>query len=324
MTPPDPPQPPDGPSCGSDCSSGAPGEETRAELVSFRLGRPGRPLGPIQETCDTAHRAWLEPVREAYLQSPLTMSVLSARLHMAKSKISELMSGRLYPRWELLGELAAELGVPARPLYRLWLQAAPEFRRRSRSPQEPPTAPVAVRPAPPMDHTAFRALTENGYDFYASVFLPEAHRETAVRDTYDQLWLSWTKALASSDTRRHAWSVLRATVMSRTPLIDGRPQFTHAAFDTVALRSLSRPEDVEAAVEQLTETQTLFRAMSRLPGHQLDVVVLRSLGGMAEEEVSSLLGVPLATVRSDERHATRFLDSTLCNCPPTDPEGTPS
>ena len=327
MTPPDPPETPDSPSGEpsdpSDPSHDKTCDETGDDLPFSRPGRPGRPLGPIVEGCDTAHCAWLEPVREAYLQSSLTMSVLSQRLIMAKSKISELMSGRLYPRWDLLGALAAELGIPAGPLYRLWCQAAPEIRRKSRSWHDHSTAPVAVRPGPPMDHTAFRALTETGYDFYAGVFLSAPQRESAVRDTYDRLWLSWTKALASADIRRHAWDVLRETVMARTPLIDGRPQFTHAAFDTVALRKLTGPENVEAAVEQLTETEALFRAMSRLPGHQLDVVVLRSLGGMAEEVVSDLLGVPLATVRSDERHATRFLDSILC-CPPPDPEGTPS
>ncbi|MBC7271435.1 MAG: sigma-70 family RNA polymerase sigma factor, partial [Streptomyces sp.] len=42
--------------------------------------------------------------------------------------------------------------------------------------------------------------------------------------------------------------------------------------------------------------------MSRLPAPQLDVIVLRFLGGMTEDEVSDLLGVPLAAVRSDERH----------------------
>lgn len=319
MTPPDPPQAPGGP---PDDLSIRPSRASRDGLSPSRPGRAGRPLGPIVESCDAAHRAWLEPLREAYLESELTMSVLSRHLLMAKSKISELMSGRLYPRWELLGALAAELGVPAGPLYRLWRQAAPELRRKSRVwHDERSSEAIAVRPAPPMDHTAFRALTETGYDFYASVFLPDPQREAAVRDTYDQLWLSWPKALASADTRRHAWTMLRATVMSRTPLIDGRPQFTHTAFDTVALRRLSGPENVEAAVEQLTETEALFRAMSRLPGHQLDVIVLRSLGGMTEEEVSDLLGVPLATVRSDERHAIRFLDSILCS-PPTDPEGT--
>ncbi|MFJ3673819.1 sigma-70 family RNA polymerase sigma factor [Streptomyces sp. NPDC090106] len=274
--------------------------------------------------CDTAHCAWLEPVREAYQRSPLTMKTLSPRLHIATSKISELLSGRLYPRWELLQALAAELSLPAGPLYRLWRQAAPDIRRKSRSWQEQPPVAVAVRPAPPMDHTAFRALTEAGYDFYASVFLPDPQRDAAVRDTYDQLWLSWNKALASADTRRHAWEVLRTSVMSRTPHIDGRPQFTHAAFDTVALRDLSGPEQIEAATAQLTETEALFRAMSRLPGHQLDVVVLRSLGGIAMKQVSDLLGLPLATVRSDERHATRFLDSILCSDSPPDPEGNPS
>lgn len=296
---------------------GGPGEPFPARPV-----RPGRPLGPIVTCCIAAHRAWLEPLREAYLESGLTMTVLSGRVHMARSKISELMSGRKYPRWELLEPIAAELKVPAGPLYRLWRQAAPKIRRKSKAWSTETAAAVAVQYSPPMNHTGFRELTESGYDFYAGVFLTDRQRADAVEETYDQLWLSWTKALASADIRRHGWGVLRGSVMSRVPHIDSCPQFLHTAFDTVALRGLSRPEHVEAAFEQLTETQDLFRAMSQLPAPQLDVVVLRSLGGMTEEAVSALLGVPLAAVRSDERYATRYLASVLC--PPPDPEGIPT
>ncbi|MFE0489190.1 sigma factor-like helix-turn-helix DNA-binding protein [Streptomyces griseoaurantiacus] len=283
-------------------------------------GRLGRPLGPIVAGCPAEHRAWLELVREAYLESGLTMTVLSGRVHMARSKISELMSGRRYPHWELLLTIAAELRLPAGPLYRLWRQAAPEIRRKSRAWSAETAATVAVQYSPPLHHNGFRDLTESGYRFYAGVFLTDPARTAAVDETYDQLWLAWAKALSSPDIRRHGWGVLRTSVMSRAPHIDNCPHFLHTAFDTLALHNLSGLEHAQAASEQLAETQDLFRAMSRLPAPQLDVIVLRFLGGMTEEEVSDLLGVPLAAVRSDERHATRFLENVLC--PPPDTEGT--
>ncbi|MFJ7146797.1 hypothetical protein ACIQVT_01070 [Streptomyces sp. NPDC100445] len=102
--------------------------------------------------------------------------------------------------------------------------------------------------------------------------------------------------------------MLRTAVMTRTPHIDGRPEFSAAAFDTVALRSLT---DEDEAAERIAEPIALFKAMGRLPHNQLDVMVLRARRGMAAEDVSQLLGLPLATVLSDERHATRFLDDSL-------------
>ncbi|MER5437119.1 sigma-70 family RNA polymerase sigma factor [Streptomyces sp. NPDC002790] len=117
--------------------------------------------------------------------------------------------------------------------------------------------------------------------------------------------------------------MLRTTVMRRTPHFDGRPRFEHSAFDTLALRELNGPDHARQAVDQLGETQDLFRAMSRLPDSQLDVMVLRALGGLSEEAVSSLLGVPLAGVRSDERYAIQVLASILC-CPPHPSEGNPT
>ncbi|WP_151485198.1 sigma-70 RNA polymerase sigma factor region 4 domain-containing protein [Streptomyces albicerus] len=56
----------------------------------------------------------------------------------------------------------------------------------------------------------------------------------------------------------------------------------------------------------------MFKATSRLPDHQLDVTVLRRLYGLPSEDVSALLSVPLATVRSSKRHAVRFLESIIC------------
>ncbi|WP_371571264.1 sigma factor-like helix-turn-helix DNA-binding protein [Streptomyces canus] len=299
-TPPEPPSPPD--------RSGA--------------ARRGRKLGPIAATVGSAHRSWLEPVRCAYLASGLTLSELSTRVTFAKSKISELLRGvGLYPRWEIVLLLAVELDMPSWPLYRLWRQAAFEAHKSSewveRCTQGTTLTTTDDTPAP-LDHQAFREMVEGDYLLYAQVFLDDDQRDTAVSDTFDILWLSWNDALASHDTRRFAWNVLRATVMTRTPHLDGRPELSRAAFDTVALQSLTNPAD---CMNQLTESLELFTAVSRLPAHQLDVMVLRRLCGFSPERVSALLGASLAAVRSNERHATRFLESVIC--PPPSEGNTP-
>ncbi|WP_228901887.1 RNA polymerase sigma factor [Streptomyces sp. DH1] len=144
------------------------------------------------------------------------------------------------------------------------------------------------------------------------VFLDDDQRENAVCDTFNHLWLSWNEALASHDTRRCAWNVLRGTVMARAPHRDGRPELGAAAFDTVALQTLTDPAD---HAHQLTETLELFAAISRLPDRQLDIIVLRRLCGFTHESVSALLGTSLATVRSDERHAARLLESVIPRTP---------
>ncbi|MEU3521740.1 sigma-70 family RNA polymerase sigma factor [Streptomyces sp. NPDC006654] len=285
--------------------------------------RPGRKLGPIVESVGSAHRAWLEPVRSAYLTSGLTLSELSGRVRISKSKISELLRGTgLYPRWEIILGLSAELDMPQWPLYRLWRHAAFEAHKTSEwidRCSERTTTATTSHTVPPLDHRAFRELVEGDYVLYAQVFLDDEQRDSAVSDTFDILWLRWNDALASHDTRRFAWDVLRATVMSRTPHIDGRPEFGVAAFDTVALRVLT--DDTER-MHQMAESLELFKAMSRLPDNQLDVMVLRWLCGFAPDSASALLGVPLATVGSDERHAVHFLESVIC--PPPETERTPA
>lgn len=273
--------------------------------------RPGRKLGPIADNVGSAHRAWLDPMRTAYQASGLTLNELSGRVRFAKSKISELLRGvGLYPRWEIVLRLALELGMPNWPLYRLWSQAALETHKSSDwiNGCTDRITLTATHTNPPLEHRAFRELVENDYTLYAQVFLDDDQRDNAIDATFNQLWLSWNEALASHDTRRYAWNVLRTTVMARTPHRDGRPELGAAAFDTVALQNLTDPADYAS---ELTETLELFTAISRLPDRQLDVIVLGRLCGFTHEATSALLGTSLAIIRSDERHATRFLDSVI-------------
>ncbi|MFJ8932070.1 MULTISPECIES: sigma-70 family RNA polymerase sigma factor [unclassified Streptomyces] len=282
------------------------------------LSRPGRKLGPINDNVGSTHRAWLDPMREAYLGSGLTLNELSGNIRIAKSKLSELLRGLgLYPRWEIVLSLSMELRLPDWPLYRLWRLAAVEEAHKTcqwieRSSEK---AALSTASTPPLDHVAFRQLVEEYYSRYAQCFLSDDQRDVAVDHCFDILWLRWNDALSSPDTRRFAWTVMRATVMARTPHIDGRPNLADAAFDTVALHSSSTPAD---HMYQLTESLHLFKAISRLPDNQLDVTVLRHLCGMNDRAVSALLGVSLASVRSDERHALRFLENLICPPPTTE------
>jgi transcriptional regulator with XRE-family HTH domain len=257
-------------------------------------------------------------MRETYLTSGLTLSELSIRVRLAKSKISELLRGTgLYPRWEIIYALALELNLPYWPLHRLWRQAAFEAHKtRDWIERSSEKAAVTTHAAPPLDHRAFRETVEDDYRLYAQAFLDDDPRDIAVSDTFDILWLRWNDALSSPDARRFAWNVLRATVMAKTLHLDGRPEFAGAAFDTVALQSLTAEAD---RIDQMAESLQLFKAMSRLPDRQLDVMVLRRLYGITPHNVAALLGVPLAAVRSDERHAVHYLESVIC--PPTETEG---
>ncbi|MFE6127023.1 sigma-70 family RNA polymerase sigma factor [Streptomyces sp. NPDC056437] len=279
--------------------------------------RPGRKLGPIADGVGSVHRAWLEPLRHTYLTSGLTLSDLSIRVPLAKSKISELLRGcGLYPRWEIMHSLSIQLQLPSWPLHRLWRQAAFEAQKSSEWVERSgDKAAVTTSLVPPLDHRAFRETVESDYSLYAQVFLDDDQRDTAVSNAFDILWLRWNEALASPDIRRFAWEALRATVMARTPHIDGRPEFGAAAFDTVALQHLTTETE---RMDQMAESLHLFKAMSWLPDRQLDVMVMRRLYGTSPEAVSDLLGLSLATVRSDERHANHFLQSVICPTPETE------
>ncbi|MFQ6144620.1 sigma-70 family RNA polymerase sigma factor [Streptomyces seoulensis] len=274
--------------------------------------RPGRKLGPISGTVGSAHRAWLEPTRERYLSSGRTLNELSFHVLLAKSKLSELLRGLgHYPRWEVIHRLAAVLDIPSWPLYRLWKQAALDAGKSrdwiDRS-TEGATAVTTAPSGPPIEHGALRLMAEEGYLAYAGVFLTGDARDWAVDDAFAILWLKFDEALASPDIRRFAWDLLRATVKARADHRDERPVLGEAAFDTVALHEADTAQDQAA---QLAESLELFAAISRLPDAQLDVMVLRYMCGFPPQKVSDLLGVPLAAVRSCERHAHRFLDDTI-------------
>ncbi|MEU8295541.1 hypothetical protein [Streptomyces pseudogriseolus] len=106
---------------------------------------------------------------------------------------------------------------------------------------------------------------EYDYRHYAEVFLPPEVCDAAVEDTFAILWLSWDDALASPDTRRYAWKILRATVMAKATYRDNLPEMQNAVFDTVALRG---HRSAAGRAAQLTESLGVRGGAQSLPGLQ--------------------------------------------------------
>ncbi|MDI3408379.1 RNA polymerase sigma factor [Streptomyces cavernicola] len=271
--------------------------------------RPGRKLGPVSADVGNLHHAWLMPVRKRYIDTGRTLSDLSDTVLLAKSKLSELLRGvGLYPRWEVLHRLSVELDLPQWPLYRLWRQAALDAGKSHDwiEGSSERSAVLTARPGPPIAYGALRSMVENDYRRYAMVFLSKSTCREATEDAFAILWLSFDDVVSSADHRRYAWGILRSTVMARSIDQTGHPRMEAAAFKT---RALHEHTTLETRADQISESIALFRAISRLPEAQLDVMVLRYLCGLSAERVSDLLGVPLAAVKSDERHAMRNLES---------------
>ncbi|MFG2174754.1 hypothetical protein ACGFMO_25915 [Streptomyces niveus] len=73
---------------------------------------------------------------------------------------------------------------------------------------------------------------------------------------------------------------------------------------------------------QFEESVTLFTAVSRLPAHHLDVMVLKHMRGMSDAAVADVLGVPVVAVSSADHYVQQHLTTALRS--EQAPEGTPS
>ncbi len=278
-----------------------------------RRGKRGRRLGPIADGTGAAHRAWLEPLRDAFHGSGLTLDELQTRTGWPKSHISELLRAvRRYPRWAFVRAvlMALKPRVPYEAMRLRWVMAARDAGKRTSwikdCLHEGRGGPLAVSGPVPLDFLAFQEMHRPHYARYARVFLRRrALADKAVGDVFTLLLLLWHDALASENPERFAWPILRQTVLERAPKENGRPALALAAFGTVALDAAPDP------VGQVEESLSLFRAVADLAPMQRDVVVLLHLCGLEDTEAADELGVSLASVRSTARHAKRNLDTIL-------------
>lgn len=272
-------------------------------------GRRGRKPAPISETAGLSHRAWLEPVRNVVFSSGLTLDDLVYRSGYSKTRISELLRGNgYYPAWEITFSVIRALGLPVQPMRRLWTAAAREAHKEPGWIQHC-IRQVACEPEnPPLAYQAFTETMRAPYTAYARAFLLTDDRvRWAVGETFDLLWLSWDTAAAEENLPRYAWRLLRSRVMARADHRDGHPDLRAAVFSTGQV-----DDSVPGHFVVLTDLVDLFDAISRLPGDQMDVVVLGHLCGLdLEETIPYVTGLSPAICHAVDHHARAALEDLL-------------
>ncbi|QDY78226.1 sigma-70 family RNA polymerase sigma factor [Streptomyces qinzhouensis] len=157
----------------------------------------------------------------------------------------------------------------------------------------------AARLDPPPAYEAFLAFNAPRYTAYARLHLPQGRAEAAVAAAFDDILDSWTGFLGHPEPAALAWQVLRRRVGEQA----------RAVSDGHLLRQAMR--DARDSLGAMTSTIGLFAAISELPEHQFDVIVLRYVMGCLPTEVAALLGVHEHIVRSRARHAKARLAKTL-------------
>ncbi|WP_327721683.1 XRE family transcriptional regulator [Streptomyces sp. NBC_00490] len=280
--------------------------------------RRGRPPEPICASAGLAHRTWLEPVRSRFTASGLTLDDLVGRSGFSKTRLSELMRGKgLYPTWEITYSVVRALDLPVGPLRRLWKVAAIEADKKpSWIDDRLQAVPPADTDERPLAHVALYQAMVVPYNAYAQAFLQSLPRARhAVGEVFDLLWLTWDDATSSPDTPRHAWQLLRATVLSRAAQRPaGHYDLRAAAFSTAHQAQASHLIERLARIDVLAR---FFDAIAQLPDDQMDVTVLRYLCGIDPDAIPAVVGLPPALVHTLDHHARWALKQLF---PDTEPQ----
>ncbi|MFE2637775.1 sigma-70 family RNA polymerase sigma factor [Streptomyces scopuliridis] len=168
------------------------------------------------------------------------------------------------------------------------------------------------------------ALTFDAFDArHHTLWLRYAHTqvgsraaaETVVDATCARLLGHWPHVLTQESVARYAWALLKEEVAWWLDDHDREPALVDTAAFHAAVRKLLDHENHENHKKQEKHDQfdvlqreiRLYGAISRLPERQYDVVVLRYVLQVPDEEVAEYMGIEVATVRSHVRHARRRL-----------------
>lgn len=162
----------------------------------------------------------------------------------------------------------------------------------------------------PLDLEALHRMRRAAWVTWAERYLRErADAEDAVDTAVVKIFDNWATILRSDNPHAYAWTIVRNTVIDYARSRGHRPMLLDgAAFDTIVLRTALDP------FHTLPDVMLLFSAIADLAEHserQHDAFVLRHCQGHSFAEIAEILGTPVATVRSNERHARRYLREAL-------------
>ncbi|CEH29232.1 RNA polymerase subunit sigma [Aneurinibacillus migulanus] len=165
------------------------------------------------------------------------------------------------------------------------------------------------------DQQAFQTMYEATYrDVYRTVSFLVDHqqdREDVMNEIYMQMWTS----LANYDTNRpfHFW--LHGLVIRQVQRFRVKNWRRFRIFERI--RIFSREDHHWDHPTVMTEgtNQEISQAIQKLTDKQRTVIILRFFHDYTLEEIATLLGIPLGTVKSRYHAALQALRKNLWNLP---------
>jgi RNA polymerase sigma factor (sigma-70 family) len=162
-----------------------------------------------------------------------------------------------------------------------------------------------IAPAP-LPFTDERSALETAFDDLVEPYVQRLYRflyvrlghESDARDALQETLLAAWLGLAQLRERDRPWAWLVGIA-------------AHKAADTARRRkrapSVALAEEVEAAVLPESDASETRAALSRLPHKAREVLLLRYMARLSEEETAAILGVRVGTVKSRAARARQLL-----------------
>lgn len=177
----------------------------------------------------------------------------------------------------------------------------------------------AARELPASDEPTLDPALEAFYRKYLAGWIRYAFIETGSMEAAEQIIDSltvhiakrWPDDLHSPErAAEHAWRALKSTIACWLDEHDTESAFvgTSAFFNRAIHRVLAHAGDSFA---EMAESIGLFSAISRLPGRQREVIILRFVLGFQDDEITGMLGVPQGAVRANVCHARKRIAKEL-------------
>jgi DNA-directed RNA polymerase specialized sigma24 family protein len=122
----------------------------------------------------------------------------------------------------------------------------------------------------------------------------------------EKLDARWEEILQRENVQQQAWCILKVQIMLWLRAHNTESRFVQtAAFDRAARPMKYAREQFDVMAECLG----LFSAIASLPERQFDVITLAYALEYSDAQIAGFLGIDVATVRSNLRHARNRLEA---------------
>lgn len=152
---------------------------------------------------------------------------------------------------------------------------------------------------------AFYQRHQNTWRHYAFLHTADGRAAEKVADHLTRRLLNcWEEAISAESVERYAWALFKQELDRWLEERDAGSGFVRATAFERAVRAYAW----NGGIELLEESLWLYRAITDLPERQHEVMVLRYVMHLGEEDIAETLGIASASVRSSLRHARNTLE----------------